>query len=79
MSDEEKKKPINMEKPLRVFGIFFIALAALGLSTMVGDAADTLWVVDGGRVLSSFSITSTVFGIIGFIICEINARRAAKW
>jgi hypothetical protein len=70
----EQKKGLSTANSLRIIGIAFLAVFALGLSSFASDLSVSLhWGV------SSISTMATVFGALGFLICEINARRCDKW
>ena len=58
----------------RIVQALFLGLFTLGLSMSVGDVS-SVWEYP----VSSMSITTTVFGLMGAIVCEIFARRAEKW
>jgi len=71
---EEKGKPLQIAKGLRVLSIVFMAIFAIGVSMMIGDVIE-IYEVE----VSSQAITTTIFGALGYVICEVNARRAEKW
>lgn len=71
---EEKGKPLQIAKGLRVMSIVFIAIFAIGVSMIIGDLVEIIELP-----VSSQAITTTIFGFFGFIICELNARRVDSW
>ena len=76
-----EKKEIIKEKEHNVYEIsfrvaqaIFIGIFALGLSSGLGDYATFV-----KSPLSSFSITSSVFGLMGMVATEAMARISKKW
>lgn len=69
-----EKKGLSTANSLRIIGVAFLAVFALGLSSFTSDISASLhWGV------SSISVMATVFGALGFLICELNAKRCEKW
>jgi hypothetical protein len=64
-----QKKKNGTKQTFRIFQAIFSGVFALGLSSMAGDLTGA-W----NLPFSSFSITTTMFGFIGMVICEIFAR-----
>jgi len=78
---KEENKELKQEKDkksrvvtFRVFQAIFFGMIALGLSLMSGDY--TTYVKSP---ISSISITTTIFGIIGSIITGILSKSCEKW
>jgi branched-subunit amino acid permease len=67
----DKKRSVVAFKMIQAI---FLGIMALGLSMMGGDVSSAMKLP-----FSSFSLTTTVFGIIGAIITEIFSRKAEKW
>lgn len=66
--EEGKKKQIILYA--KVFQGFFLALFFLGVSIAVGDLAEMLQIP-----VSSFSMASMTYGILGMLGCEYIARQ----
>jgi len=66
--EEGKKKQIILYA--KVFQGFFLALFFLGVSIAVGDLAEMLQIP-----VSSFSMASMTYGVLGMLGCEYIARR----
>ena len=74
--DEKESRPIGKTIAIysRVFSILFLAIFVLGVSMMLGEGSTDIHVP-----FSSLSITTTVFGLMGFALSELTARRAERW
>ena len=70
----EEKKHNNVEITARILQSICLGLLALGISSGLGDLGKVMH-----SPFSQFSITSTVFGLIGTIMTEIIARMSRKW
>lgn len=66
--EEGRKKQVVLYA--KVFQGFFLALFFLGISIAVGDLAVMLQIP-----VSSFSMASMTYGILGMLGCEYIARR----
>lgn len=71
---EEEKKSKSLIVTFRVFQSIFFGLFALGLSLMIGDLSGAIKLP-----FSSFSITTTIFGLIGSIITGKLAEKCKDW
>ena len=67
--DEEGKKR-KLILYAKVLQGFFLALFFLGVSTGIGDLAEMLQIP-----VSSFSMSTMTYGILGMLGCEYIARR----
>ena len=70
---------LNIEKKsfvrsIRIGQAIFLGIFTLGLSMMGGDLSEALHIP-----VSSLSLTTTLFGAMGALVCELFARRAEKW
>ena len=74
--EEKPPRPIGKSIAIysRIFSVLFLAIFVLGISMMLGEGSADLNVP-----FSSLSITTTAFGLMGFIMSEATARRAEKW
>jgi hypothetical protein len=70
--EEDKRK--NLVVTFRVFQSLFFGLFALGISLIFGDISKAV-----EFPVSSFSITTTIFGIIGAIITGNLANKCKDW
>lgn len=70
MKDNNKR----LIKNVRIMQAIFIGVFTLGLSMMGGDLATELKLP-----FSSFSLTTTMFGMMGYLICEWFTRKAMSW
>ena len=78
----EEKKETKPERPLgksvaiyaRVVSVLFLAIFVLGLSMMFGEGSSAAKIP-----FSSLSITTTTFGLMGWVMSELTARRAERW
>jgi len=71
-----KKDNKSLIKNTRIMQAIFIGIFALGLSMSLGDIKVDY---ESLKSLSSFSLTTTVFGFMGALSCEWFARKAIKW
>lgn len=69
---EEKNKDVVIG--IRGIQAIMLGIFALGLSMMLGDICGAINIP-----ISSFSLTTTMFGAMGSILCEFFARKAEKW
>jgi len=80
MKDKEQKeekrevKNRNLVINFRIFQAIFIGLFALGISMMGGEISSY-----SHSPISSFSITTTIFGLIGTIASGMMAKRCENW
>ena len=58
----------------RVFQAIFFGILALGISSMFGDVSSYV-----GIPISTFSVTTTIFGLIGSIITGNLANKCKDW
>ena len=70
----EERKNKNLIVTFRVFQAIFFGLFALGLSSMGGDVSSYM-----RSPLSTFSITTTIFGLLGSIITGKLAKACENW
>jgi hypothetical protein len=70
----EKDEKKNLVVTFRVFQSIFLGLFALGISLMFGDITNAI-----EFPISSFSITTTIFGIIGALITGNLANKCKNW
>jgi hypothetical protein len=61
----------SMQIKMRLGQAFCLGVFALGISMLGGDIAPAN--------ISSLSITTTCFGLIGSFICELMVRQADRW
>ena len=66
---EEHKYPL-VKLIIRIIQAIFIGCSALGLSLMLGDITP-LYVA----VISPMSVSTTVYGLLGALVCEIAERK----
>jgi len=64
----------NFKITFRVIQAFFLGILALGISSSLGDYFRYI-----SFPIGSFSITTTVFGLIGSIMTGILAKQSEKW
>jgi len=75
MKDEIKEpKNRNTIITFRVFQAIFFGILALGISSMTGDLSETMKIP-----ISQFSVTTTIFGLIGSIITGRLAEKCKDW
>ena len=70
----EKEQSRNIKVTFRIFQAIFFGMMALGISLMFGDVSSYM-----ESPISSFSITTTVFGLAGSIITGILANKSKNW
>lgn len=58
----------------RSFQAIFWGIFALGISLVLGDLAKV-----NGIPIGSFSLTTTIFGLIGALICGHFAKSSKDW
>lgn len=58
----------------RIGSVLFLAIFILGISMMFGEGSSAAKIP-----FSSLSITTTVFGAMGWLMSELTARRAERW
>lgn len=78
MPDDQPQKPQipvgrKIQIGTKVLGIIFLAITILGISLMAGEASTA-----AKAPFSGTSITTTIFGIAGYIMSEIAGRNASK-
>jgi uncharacterized protein YacL len=71
---KEERKNKNLVVTFRIFQAICFGLFALGLSLMAGD-----WMGAIESPISSMSMATTIFGLIGAIITEILAKNCEDW
>ena len=71
MSEKNKKWAVIY---IRVGQAICLGVFTLGISMMAGDLVGTIKLP-----VSALSLTTTLFGGIGAIICEMFARKAEIW
>lgn len=84
MTTKGKKEVSNMEKTerknknaqvtFRVFQAIFLGIFALGISSMSGDVSSYMNIP-----ISAFSISTTIFGLIGTVASGILANKSKDW
>jgi len=70
MKEENKDRIVAF----RVFQAIFWGIFALGVSSMSGDGSKAI-----NLPFSSFSITTTLFGLIGALLCGHFAKISVDW
>lgn len=71
---KNEKKNISLVIVFRIFQSIFLGIFALGISMVLGDYGKYVeWPI------SNLSVTVTVFGLIGAIICQTQAKACEKW
>ena len=70
----EEPKNRNVIITFRIFQAIFLGVLALGVSSMFGDVGKAV-----SSPFSTFSITTTIFGIIGSITTGILAKKSKDW
>jgi len=68
--DEIKQQQRGIALKIRIAQAISAGIFTFGLSAISGDVTGTM-----GWPVSPFSITTTLFGAMGMLICEIFARR----
>ncbi len=71
MGDDKKG---SFVRNIRIGQAIFLGVFTLGLSMMGGDLSEALHIP-----VSALSLTTTLFGAMGALVCEIFARKAEKW
>lgn len=75
MEDKTKhSETSNTTITFRIFQAICLGVFALGLSMMSGDYLGYI-----KSPISSFSVTTTIFGLLGAIITGILAKQSEKW
>jgi len=75
MEDKQKEpKNKNVVVVLRIFQAISLGIFALGISMIAGDYTAYI-----KSFISTFSITTTLFGLFGAIITQILIRSSDKW
>lgn len=74
MNEQTEKIAKSTPKILRLISVLFLAVFAFGISAIIGDLSDTFKLG-----VSNMGLTTAIFGLFGFIICEVNAKRAEQW
>ena len=72
--ENQKDKNRNAQVTFRIFQAIFFGILALGISSMFGDVSSYM-----KSPISTFSITTTIFGLIGSIITGILANKCKDW
>jgi hypothetical protein len=74
--DATGSKPIGKQVAIysRIASVFFLAIFVLGISMMLGEGGSAAHLP-----FSSISVTTTLFGGMGWGMSELTARRAEKW
>lgn len=72
-SNEEPKNR-NTQITFRIFQAIFFGMLALGISSMFGDVSGAMKIP-----LSTFSVTTTIFGLIGSIVTGILSNKCKDW
>ena len=70
----EKEQQKNIRVTFRVFQAIFFGMMAIGISLMFGDVSSYV-----KSPISSFSITTTIFGLAGSIITGVLANKSKNW
>ena len=71
---EENQKKTNYALIFRVSQAFFAGLFTLGISLITGDLSSY-----AKMPISSISVTTTLFGLIGMIMSGYYAKKAENW
>jgi hypothetical protein len=74
VKQEEKQERKNLIITFRVFQAIFFGVFALGLSLISGDITGAFEVP-----VSNFSMTTTIFGLLGAIITGILSKQCENW
>ena len=71
---QKQDKNRSLRITFRVFQAIFLGIFALGISSMFGDVSSY-----AGIPISSFSITTSIFGLIGAIMTGTLANKSKDW
>lgn len=71
---ENKENNKKLIVTFRVFQAIFFGIFALGLSSVAGDLSSF-----AKSPISTFSITTTIFGLIGSMMTGILANKSKNW
>jgi uncharacterized protein YacL len=71
---EKENKIRNTQITFRIFQAIFFGILALGISSIFGDFNSYM-----KSPISAFSITTTIFGLIGSIMTGILANKSKDW
>jgi len=74
VKQEEKRERKNLIVTFRVFQAIFFGIFALGLSLTLGDITGAFEVP-----ISNFSMTTTIFGLLGAIITGVLSKQCENW
>ena len=74
VKQEEKLERKNLIVTFRVFQAIFFGVFALGLSLISGDITGAF-----EFPISNFSMTTTIFGLLGAIITGILSKQCENW
>ena len=72
--ENKTKENRNAVITFRVFQAIFFGILALGISSMGGDISKVINIP-----ISMFSVTTTVFGLLGAIITGTLANKCKDW
>ena len=71
---QKQDKNRSLRITFRVFQSIFLGIFALGISSMFGDVSNY-----AGIPISSFSITTSIFGLIGALMTGTLANKSKDW
>jgi hypothetical protein len=74
MKEETERKNKNLYVTFRIFQAIFLGIFALGISSGIGDFFKFVELPIG-----TFSVTTTIFGLIGAIMTGSLAKQSEKW
>ena len=72
--ENHEDKTRNLIVTFRIFQAVFFGIFALGISSLVGDIGGYMKIP-----ISAFSITTTIFGLIGAMITGNLANKCKDW
>ena len=72
--EEERASKRKLKVTFRVFQAIFLGIFALGVSSIFGDLIGF-----ADLPIKSFSATTTIFGLIGSLVCGIMAKSSETW